>query len=54
MGLTPAILLLSLSVWGKLLGLLGLLIALPMTVLVYAYYRRFVIGGGAREPAAEA
>lgn len=55
MGLTPAVLLLSLSVWGKLLGLLGLLIALPMTVLVYAYYRRFVIGAeSGRQPAAEA
>jgi predicted PurR-regulated permease PerM len=44
MGMTPAVLLLSLSIWGKLLGLLGLLIALPMTVLAYTYYRRIVIG----------
>ncbi|MDP3429984.1 MAG: AI-2E family transporter, partial [Desulfomicrobium sp.] len=43
MGLSPAVMLLSLSVWGKLLGLLGLLIALPMTCLVLAYYRRLVL-----------
>lgn len=40
-GLSPAVILLSLSVWGKLLGMLGLLIALPMTVLFWAYYQRF-------------
>ena len=44
MGLSPAVMLLSLSVWGKLLGMLGLLIALPMTCLVLAYYRRLVLG----------
>lgn len=53
MGMTPAVLLLSLSVWGKLLGLLGLLIALPMTVLGYAYYRRFVIGVADSPPVEE-
>ncbi len=42
-GLNPAIILLSLSVWGKLLGLLGLLIALPMTYLIYSYYKRFIL-----------
>jgi predicted PurR-regulated permease PerM len=50
MGMTPAILLLSLSVWGKLLGLLGLLIALPMTVLAHAYYKRYVIGVPSEPP----
>ena len=43
MGLSPAVILLSLSVWGKLLGILGLLIALPMTCLVLAYYRRLIL-----------
>jgi predicted PurR-regulated permease PerM len=43
MGLSPAVMLLSLSIWGKLLGMLGLLIALPMTCLVLAYYRRLVL-----------
>ena len=41
-GLSPAMILLSLSVWGKLLGMLGLLIALPMTCLLLAYYRRLL------------
>lgn len=41
-GLSPAIILLSLSIWGKLLGVFGLLIALPMTCLVLAYYQRFL------------
>ena len=41
-GLNPAIMLLSLSVWGKLLGLLGLIIALPMTFLLWSYYQRFL------------
>jgi predicted PurR-regulated permease PerM len=43
MGLSPAVMLLSLSIWGKLLGMLGLLIALPMTCLALAYYRRLVL-----------
>ena len=51
MGLSPAVMLLSLSVWGKLLGMLGLLIALPMTCLVLAYYRRLVLGPATQAPA---
>jgi predicted PurR-regulated permease PerM len=42
MGLNPAILLLSLSVWGALLGFIGLIIALPLTTLLMAYYQRYV------------
>ena len=42
-GLHPAIILLSLSVWGSLLGLLGMLVALPMTTLLFSYYKRFVL-----------
>jgi predicted PurR-regulated permease PerM len=41
-GLSPAMILLSLSIWAKLLGIFGLLIALPMTCLLLAYYRRFL------------
>ena len=41
-GLNPAIMLLSLSIWGKLLGFLGLIIALPLTFLVSSYYKRFL------------
>ncbi len=42
MGLNPAVLLLSLSVWGALLGFIGLIIALPLTTLIIAYYQRYV------------
>lgn len=42
MGLNPAILLLSLSVWGALLGFVGLIIALPLTTLIMAYWQRYV------------
>lgn len=43
MGLNPAIILLSLSVWGSLLGFVGLIIALPLTTLAISYYRRFIL-----------
>lgn len=42
MGLNPAILLLSLSVWGALLGFIGLIVALPLTTLLIAYYQRYI------------
>jgi predicted PurR-regulated permease PerM len=48
-GLSPAMILLSLSVWGKLLGIFGLLIALPMTCLLLAYYRRFLASTAAAQ-----
>lgn len=41
-GLNPAIILLSLSVWGSLMGMLGLIIALPCTTLLLSYYQRFI------------
>ena len=43
MGLNPAVILLSLSIWGSLLGFLGLIIALPLTTLFLSYYKRFVL-----------
>ena len=43
-GFNPAVILLSLSIWGKLLGILGLLIALPVTFLIHSYYKRFLKG----------
>ena len=46
MGLNPAIILLSLSIWGSLLGLIGLIIALPLTTLLLSYYNRYIIMGG--------
>jgi len=43
MGLNPAVILLALSVWGSLLGFIGLIIALPLTTLLISYYKRFVL-----------
>ena len=43
MGLNPAIILLSLSVWGALFGLIGMIIALPLTTLLISYYKRFIL-----------
>ena len=43
MGLNPAVILLSLSIWGSLLGFIGLIIALPLTTLCLSYYSRFVL-----------
>lgn len=45
LGLNPAIILLSLSVWGSLMGLVGMIIALPLTALLIAYYNEYVIKG---------
>lgn len=41
-GLNPAVILLSLSVWGSLLGILGMIIALPLTTLILAYYNQYL------------
>ena len=46
MGLNPAIILLSLSIWGTLLGFIGLIIALPLTTLCLSYYERFILQDG--------
>lgn len=43
MGLNPAFILLSLSIWGTLLGFIGLIIALPLTTLCLSYYKRFIL-----------
>ncbi|NCC11013.1 MAG: AI-2E family transporter [Bacteroidia bacterium] len=42
-GLNPAIILLSLSIWGSLMGMIGMIIALPLTTLMLSYYQRFII-----------
>lgn len=41
-GLNPAIILLSLSIWGALMGIVGMIIALPCTTLLLAYYKRYI------------
>ena len=41
MNLHPAVILLSLSIWGHLLGMLGMIVALPLTTLILAYIKRY-------------
>ncbi len=43
MGMRPSLVLLSLSIWGYLLGFFGLLIALPSTMTLYSLYMRYVL-----------
>lgn len=43
MGMRPSLILLSLSVWGYLLGFFGMLIALPLTMSLYSIYMRYVL-----------
>ena len=42
-GMGPAWILLSLSIWGSLLGVVGMIIALPLTTLLVSYYKRFIL-----------
>lgn len=42
MGMNAALILLSLSVWGSLLGIIGMIIALPVSSLLMAYYERYI------------
>ena len=41
-GLNPAIILLSLSIWGALMGVVGMIIALPCTTIILSYYKRYI------------
>ncbi|TRX66032.1 AI-2E family transporter [Carboxylicivirga sp. M1479] len=42
-GMNPAIVLLALSIWGSLMGIIGMLLALPFTSVLASYYKRFVL-----------
>lgn len=42
LGLNAAVILLSLSVWGSLLGIIGMIIALPVTSLLMSYYEQYI------------
>ena len=42
-GLRPLVILLGVCVWGKLLGFLGLVLAIPLTCIGLAYYRKFIL-----------
>ena len=48
-GLNPAIILLSLSIWGALMGIVGMIIALPCTTIILSYYKRFIKKNDAKE-----
>lgn len=41
-GLPPFLILLSLSVWAYILGIIGMIIALPLTTLIISYYKRYI------------
>ncbi|MGM9802572.1 MAG: AI-2E family transporter [Muribaculaceae bacterium] len=43
MAINPVIILLSLSIWGSLLGFVGLIIALPLTALLVSYYKQYLL-----------
>ena len=43
MGINPVFVFLSLSIWGVLLGFIGLIVALPLTALIISYYKRYVL-----------
>lgn len=42
MGMNPAVILLSLSIWGSLLGIIGMIIALPVSAFLMSYYTRYI------------
>ncbi len=42
-GLRPQYILLSLSIWGYLFGITGMIIALPLTTVIISYYERAVL-----------
>ena len=43
MGMRPSLILLVLSIWGYIVGLFGMLIALPITMFIYSLYMRYVL-----------
>lgn len=42
-GMKPAVMLLALSIWGSLLGVAGMIIALPLTTVLISYYKRYIL-----------
>lgn len=53
-GLNGAVILLALSIWGTLLGFVGLIIALPLTTLIISYYKRYILNETPPEPSSDA
>jgi predicted PurR-regulated permease PerM len=42
-GMGPAAILLSLSIWGALFGVIGMILALPLTTLGISYYKHYIV-----------
>ena len=53
-GMSPAAILLSLSIWGALFGVIGMIIALPLTTLIISYYHRYIANRGVSSRAHQA
>ena len=51
MGMRPSLILLVLTIWGYLLGFFGMLIALPATMFLYSFYKRYILEERARQKA---
>ena len=43
MGMRPSLILLVLTIWGSLLGFFGMLSALPATMFLYSFYKRYIL-----------
>ena len=53
-GMGPAAILLSLSIWGALFGVIGMILALPLTTLIISYYERYIANRGVSRRACQA
>lgn len=51
-GLRPSMILLSLTIWGSLFGLLGMLFALPLTMIIYTLHMKYIVGEPLKAPEA--
>ena len=49
MSMNPALIFLSLSIWGTLMGFIGLIIAIPLTTLLLSYYDKYIISPQEKE-----
>lgn len=43
LGMKPAVMLLALSIWGSLLGIAGMIIALPLTTVMISLYKNYIL-----------
>ncbi|MCP4726915.1 MAG: AI-2E family transporter [bacterium] len=52
-GLRPATILFSVFIWGKLLGFLGVILAIPLTCLTNSYFAKFILKENPESPKKE-